>query len=185
MQIDAERWAGIDVSRDSIDVVVLEQENKIEQFRCERETGALEKMAERLLAARLQGVVLEATERLEIAVIQALVAAGLAVMRVDPKRARDFARAQGLPAKTDTLALFGARIRPPFRAWPEAERQQLAAWAGRAQELTALIAEERTRLDEASDPMSRKSLQRMIAQLGEELERVEREAAACIERGEN
>ncbi|MGC2164187.1 MAG: transposase, partial [Silvibacterium sp.] len=107
---------GIDVSKDWIDVVVLEQENKIEQFRCEREAGALEKLAQRLLADRPQGVVLEATGGLEVAVIQALAAAGLAVMRVNPKRARDFARAQGLLAKTDALdayalALFGARMR--------------------------------------------------------------------------
>ena len=76
---------------------------------------------------------LEATGGLEGVVIAALAAAGLKVMRINPKRVRDFARAQGLLAKTDVLdagmlALFGSRMQPPLRAWPEPERQRL--WPG-------------------------------------------------------
>lgn len=183
---NAECWVGIDVSKDSIDVVVLEQEHKIEQFCCERKTRALQKLARRLLTHRVQGVVLEATGGLEWAVIEALAAAGLPVMRINPRCARDFARAQGWLAKTDaidahSLALFGARMRPPLRAWPEAERQQLAGWVRRAQQLSSMRARERTRLRQTSDAALRKSIQRMIAQLGQELEQVEQQAANCIQ----
>ena len=100
---------------------------------------------------------LEATGGLEVPVITALAEAGLKVMRINPKRVRDFARAQGLLAKTDALdahvlALFGARMQPPLRAWPTAERQQLAAWVARQRQLTVERAAERTRLSQATEP---------------------------------
>lgn len=186
---NAECWVGIDVSKDWIDVVVLEGENKMEQFRCGRSSAALARVAQQLLRYGPQGVVLEATGGLERAVMAALASAGLAVMRLNPKRVRDFARAQGMLAKTDAidayaLALFGARMRPPWRAWPEPEREKLRDWARRAEQLTAMRAVERTRLRQTSDAGLRQSIQRIIALLGKELERVERQAAACIQQSE-
>ena len=182
---NAKCWVGIDVSKDWIDVVVLVEENKIEQFRCDRSAGALAGLAQTLLPYRPQGVVLEATGGLESAVIAALAGAGLAVMRMNPKRVRDFAGAHGLLAKTDALdayvlALFGARMRPPLRAWPEAERQQLAAWVARQQQLTVERAAERTRLKQASEPALRKSVERVIAFLGKEIERLEKQLVAWV-----
>jgi transposase len=122
-------------------------------------------------------------------VITALVAAGLKVMRMNPKRVRDFARAQGLLAKTDALdayalALFGARMQPPLRAWPEAERQQLAAWVARQQQLIVQRAGERTRLQQTAEPQLRKSLQRVIAFLGKELAQLEKQLAAWVGQSE-
>lgn len=187
MQINsnANCWVGIDVSKDWIDVVVLVEENKVEQLRCERSAGALAGLAETLLSYCPQGIVLEATGGLEGAVIAALAGAGLAVMRMNPKRVRDFAGAHGLLAKTDALdayalALFGTRMRPQLRAWPEAERQQLAAWVARQQQLTVERATERTRLKQASEPALRKSVERVIAFLGKEIARLEKQLAAWV-----
>jgi transposase len=184
-EFNAECWVGIDVSKDWIDVVVLVEENKVEQLRCERSVEELAGWAETLLPYCPQGVVLEATGGLEGAVIAALAGAGLRVMRMNPKRVRDFAGAHGLLAKTDALdayalALFGARMRPPLRAWPEAERQQLAAWVVRQQQLTVERATERTRLKQVSEPALRKSVERVIAFLGKEIERLEKQLAAWV-----
>lgn len=185
----AKCWVGIDVSKDWIDVVVLVEEHKAEQLRCERSIPGLAQVAQHLLSYRPQGVVLEATGGLEGVVIAALTGAGLPVMRLNPKRVRDFARAHGLLAKTDgidayVLALFGARMQPPLRAWPEAERRQLAAWVARQQQLTRERAVERARLHQASEPALRKSVQRVIAFLGRELERLEKEMAAFVAKSE-
>jgi transposase len=182
----AKCWVGIDVSKDWVDVVILVEEHKAEQLRCERSAEALGQLAQQLLSYGPQGVVLEATGGLEGAVITALAAAGLAVMRINPKRVRDFARAQGLLAKTDALdayvlALFGARMQPPLRAWPEAERQQLAAWVTRQQQLVVQRAGERTRLKQTSEPQLRKSIQRVIDFLGKELARLEQQLTAWIQ----
>jgi transposase len=177
------------VSQEWVDVVVLVEEQKAESFRCERSAGELAQLAQQLLPYRPQGVVLEATGGLEGAVITALAAAGLAVMRINPKRVRDFARAHGLLAKTDALdayalALFGARMQPPLRAWPEAERQQLAAWVARQQQLVVERAGERTRLRQATEPQLRKSIERVIAFLGKELTLLEKQLATWVAQSE-
>ena len=77
-------------------------------------------------------IVLEATGGLELPVAAALAAAGLPVAVVNPRRVRDFARANGRLAKSDpldadVLAHFGQALRPPVRPLPDAEAQQLAA----------------------------------------------------------
>jgi len=184
-ECNAKCWVGIDVSKDWIDVVVLVEENKVQQVRCDRSAEELAGLAQTLLPYRPQGIVLEATGGLEGAVIAALAGAGLRVMRMNPKRVRDFARAHGLLAKTDALdayalALFGARMQPPLRAWPEVERQQLAAWVGRQQQLTVERASERTRLKQASEPALRKSVERVIAFLGKEIARLEKQLTAWV-----
>ena len=53
-----------------------------------------------------------------------LAGAQLPVVVVNPRQIRDFARAAGQLAKTDTLdaaviALFGERMRPPLRPLPD------------------------------------------------------------------
>jgi len=185
----AKSWVGIDVSQDWIDVVVLVEEQAAAKLRCARSSAALAELAQTLLPYAPQGVVLEATGGLEVAVITALAAVGLPVMRMNPKRVRDFARAHGLLAKTDTLdayvlALFGARMQPPLRAWPEAERQQLAAWVTRQQQLTLQRAAERTRLHQTTESGLKQSLQRVIAFLGKELARLDKQLARWMETSE-
>ena len=77
------------------------------------------------LVIRLQGlsvalVVLEATGGFEATVAAALAGVGLPLCVVNPRQIRDFARAMGRLAKTDTLdaeviALFAERVRPQAR----------------------------------------------------------------------
>jgi transposase len=183
---NAKCWVGIDVSKEWLDVVVLQEQVRAGQWRCGRSGDALAQLAAQLLAYRPQGVVLEASGGLEARVIAALAAAGLEVIRVNPKRARDFARAQGLLAKTDALdayalALLGACLQPAARPWPEPERQRLQAWVARLQQLTEQRAAERTRLHQTEPPELRESLERVIDFLSQELTRLEREMSAWIE----
>ena len=98
----------------------------------------------RLLAPqRVALVVLEATGKLHRGAQRSLHAAGLAVAVVDPLRARQFAQAIGMLAKTDRidaqlLALYGAALaptaRPPACRAPEA-RPPPDPGAGRARGL--------------------------------------------------
>lgn len=68
-------------------------------------------------------VVLEATGGQEVPLVAALAEAGLPVVVVNPRQVRDFAKATGRLAKTDTLdaqvlARFGEAVRPTARPLP-------------------------------------------------------------------
>jgi len=175
-------WCGIDVSKEWIDVAVVRDSAVVEQFRCARSEEALKRTADRLKQWEVDGVILEPTGGLEIAVGAALAAAGLTALRVNAKRVRDFARAHGVLAKTDAidahvLALFGERMQPAPRAWLDGDRQQLADWIGRQRQLVDLRTAERNRLRRASSEAARKSIQRTLGFFARELARLEEEMA--------
>jgi transposase len=93
------------------------------------------------LVARLRDLqpvlmVLEATGGLEVPVTAALSAAGWPVGVVNPRHARDVAKATGRLAKTEAVAAHGlahvaAAVRPAPRPVPEAQTQALSAQLAR------------------------------------------------------
>jgi len=113
----------------------------------------------RSLAPRL--IVLEATGGYERAVVTALAVGGLpAVVVVNPRQVRDFAKATGQLAKTDALdadllALFADRVRPTLRPLPDAIVQQLDALMTRRRQLLDMLTAERNRLEHAVGPIRR------------------------------
>jgi transposase len=96
-------------------------------------------------------IVLEAPGGLERAATAALATAGLPVVVVNPRQARDFARATGQLAKTDALdaralAHCADVIRPTPRPLPDAQTQELRALLGRRQPLIVMRTAEQNRL---------------------------------------
>ena len=173
----------MDVASEWVDIAVIQNNKVIEQWRCARSEAGLREAAERLRQHQVNGVVLEPTGKLEVMVGIAVAAAGLAVFRINAKRIRDFARAQGVLAKTDrvdarVLALFGERMRPEPRAWLDANRQQLAEWIARQRQLVDLRTAERNRLPRTTVVALRRSIERTLRFLAKELERVEGELSA-------
>ena len=103
---------------------------------------------------------LEATGGLERAATAALAAAGLPVVGVNPRPARDFARATGPLAKTDaldarTLAHCADVIRPTPRPLPDAQTHELRALLGRRQPLIVMRTAERNRLAGTSERLTK------------------------------
>jgi transposase len=114
------------------------------------ETG-IARIVARLQALRPTLIVLEATGGLEVPLAAALAAAGLAVAVVNPRQVRDFAKAVGQLAKTDTLdahllARFAEVVRPDPRPLPDAEAQHLSALLARRQQVIAMLVAEQQRL---------------------------------------
>lgn len=111
------------------------------------------------LVARLQAIqpaliVLEATGGLEVPVTAALAAVGLPVVVVNPRQARDFAKATGRLAKTDALdahglAHFAEAVRPAPRPLPDAQSQVLRAQLARRRQLLDMLTAENNRLSSA------------------------------------
>ena len=101
-------------------------------------------------------IVVEATGGLEWPLVHALVDGALPVIVVNPRQVRDFAKATGQLAKTDTrdaqvLAHFAEVIQPALRAIPDPQTQELAALLARRRQVLAMQGAEQHRLDRAPD----------------------------------
>ena len=100
-------------------------------------------------------VICEATGGLKALLVRRLSAAQINFSVLNPRQARDFARAQNRLANTDQidaaiLADFGRRMQPPPTPAPHRLIQQLAALVARRQELLDFCVAERNRLDQAT-----------------------------------
>jgi len=123
-------------------------------------------------------IVLEATGGYERLLVADLLDAGCRVAVINPKRARDFARALGLVAKTDridarVLALFAEKVQPaPAEKTPEkqVEIQQLVA---RRRQLIDLRTQESNRLEIAAAKAARKSIQAVLKILERQIHGIE------------
>ena len=179
---------GIDVAKNTIEVAIgLE----LPTLNLGNDANGFETLLTQLAAHRTALVVMEATGGLESAVACTLQAAGYAVAVINPRQARDFARAMGQLAKTDCidariLAQLGDVLqrRPDrdkfIRPLPTTEQQQLAAMVIRRRQLIAMLGAERNRLEQAH-PSSKKSLNTIIKALTKELARIEEGMAEYIQ----
>ncbi len=141
-------FVGIDVAKAYLDLA--ERPAGTHERYPHDETG-ITRIVARLQALRPTLIVLEATGGLEVPLAAALAAAGLAVAVVNPRQVRDFAKAVGQLAKTDTLdahllARFAEVVRPDPRPLPDAEAQHLSALLARRQQVIAMLVAEQQRL---------------------------------------
>src|SRR5512142_870516 len=147
----SECWVGIDVAKVHLDVVTWPAG---ERRRVAREEAGLVDLTGWLSAQRPVLIVLEATGGLEVAVVTALGEAGLPAAVINPRQARDFAKATGRLAKTDVLdaevlARFGAAIHPEPRPWKDKETQALTALIQRRRQRVEMRVAEQNRLTSA------------------------------------
>ena len=154
-------FVGIDVAKQHLDIHVRPTD---ERFRLLRDEAGLGNLVERLRPLGPVLVVLEATGGYEVPVAAALGSAGLPVAVVNPRQIRDFARATGQLAKTDTLdaliiARFAEAVQPEARPLPTAQAQALGELVARRRQLTDMLGAESNRQQQAHDPR----LQRRIA----------------------
>lgn len=94
----------------------------------------------------------EATGGYERLLVAALIAARIAVAVINPKRVRDFARSQGILAKTDgidaaVISAFGRQNQPRTHGPVKAAVAQLQPLLVRRDELLEMIQQEQSRLD--------------------------------------
>jgi transposase len=95
-------YAGVDVSKDRLDVCVRWGEagrHDDETFFVPHDDTGIDALVSRLVEERPELVIVEATGGFERAVVGALAAEGLPVAVVNPRQVRDFARATGRLAK--------------------------------------------------------------------------------------
>src|SRR5438067_4507619 len=114
-------FVGIDVSKDRLDVcVIVSDQQPGESFAVANDVAGVKQLLERLASLPVKLAVLEATGRYERRAAADLLAAGVPVAVINPRQARDFARAQNRLAKNDRLdaallAQFAQVIAPRAR----------------------------------------------------------------------
>jgi len=145
-------FVGIDVAKAQLDIALRPSG---ERWSVPNDTNGVTTLVERMQALQPTLIVLEATGGLERLVTSALATAGLPVVVVNPRQARDFARATGQLAKTDALdaralAHFADVMRPTPRPLPDAQTQELRGLLGRRQQLIVMRTAEQNRLAGAS-----------------------------------
>jgi transposase len=130
-------------------------------------------------------VVVEATGGLELPLMAALQVAGIPAAAINPRQARDFAKATGRLAKTDridaeVLAHFAEAVRPEARPIPPAEVRALDALLSRRQQLLEMQVMESNRLGACADPTVRAGLERHLAWLKAEVADADRLLAEAV-----
>ncbi len=144
----SERFIGIDVSKAALDVHLLPDGKA---FKFDNDLDGIKAICKKLKKFRPHLIVLEATGGLQIPVASALSLKDLPLVIINPRQARDFARATGRLAKTDTidaevLALFGQTIRPEVRPLKDDQTQELSALMSRRNQLIGMLVMEKNRL---------------------------------------
>ncbi|MBR8657712.1 transposase, partial [Achromobacter sp. Marseille-Q0513] len=182
-------FVGIDVSSQTLEVWCSDQSESRQFSNDEAGIDALEQQLRQLPVGLL---VLEATGGYEFEAAYALQASGLAVAVVNPRMARDFARAMGLLAKTDALdARMLAGFAQVLHQHPQRDRfikpladaqlQQLQALVLRRRQIVQMLTAERHRL-RLAHAAARPSIQRHIAFLQAEQDDCDGEVSHHVQR---
>jgi transposase len=170
--------AGIDVSKAHLDAAWGERFERVSN-----DAGGWDALVGKFQADGVDLVVLEATGGYENAAACALQAAGFAVVVLNPRQARDFAKAMGQLEKTDRVDASSLRdfagviARHPqraryIRALPDAQRAHLAALVMRRRQLLDMRNEESNRLSTAHHA-ARRSVQAILKAIDKQLAAVD------------
>jgi len=147
-------YAGVDVSKTRLDIHIEGQWQAFDNTNkgCKKLIAWLRKRQGPIM------IVLEASGGYERALLDAAWTEAMPISRLNPRQVRDFARSQGRLAKTDRLdarmiSEFAQTANPAALPPPSPARRRLDELVCRRQQLTDLLAAEKTRLRQASESM--------------------------------
>lgn len=174
------RYVGIDVSKQHLDIF---DEGLGVPERIANATQAITQLVARWQCDAL--VVFEATGVYDLELRKALEGAGIRFARINPARARDFARASGQLAKTDPidarmLAAFARAMKPATEQAINPARNALARLAKRRDQLVLMRAQEKNRRSEADDRAMAERIGRLVEVLDGEIAGIEADIKALI-----
>lgn len=166
-----ERFVGIDVSKSTLDVCI---EPLGQTLHVAYDEAGARQVVRRLKELSPALIVMEATGGLEVRIATELSIKGLPVAIINPRQARDFAKATGQLAKTDrvdaaVLAAFAKAIRPQARPLKDADTRALDDMVSRRRQLINMRVQETLRLGTAASKPLEKSLNKHIAWLDKQI----------------
>lgn len=168
--------AGIDVAKDTLEVRINPQDVGASYLNTASDFLALIDWLKRYQVNR---VLLEATGGYEREAMKALQAAGFEVLRINPRRAKNFAKAMGQHAKTDPidarlLAQFAEVIKSPSNRITSPEQDNLRALVQQRENFVQQQSDDIRRLKTASVDRVKPCLQRHIDYLCQAIKLIEK-----------
>jgi transposase len=169
----SDRNVGIDVGKDTLDVNVYESDVHWQDANTEE---GVSRLVKRLKRYRLTRVLVEATGGYERRFVESAFDNDIPVIIVQPIQVRQFARAQGVFAKTDKMdarliAEYGVKLQPEVRVLPSKKVRRVKDLLARKRQLTAMRTMEMNRHHKASKNLG-SSHRRLIKWLDSEIESV-------------
>jgi transposase len=172
-------FVGIDISKSTLDIAIWPSGK---QWSIDNDVAGITKLIGQLRGLNPELIVLEATGGLEVYLAGELAVCGLAVVVVNPRQVRNFAKAIGKLAKTDkidaqVLAQFAQAVRPVPRPLPDASTQALGALVARRRQIMQMLVAEKNRLSSAPKRIHKEIqkhilwLERHLTHLDEDLTR--------------
>jgi transposase len=167
-------YLGVDVSKDSLDVAFLSQNHSLPNTKA----GARKLLARIAKHSGPVHVICEATGGYERTLVNALHEEQITLSVINPRLARDFARAQNRLAKTDSidasvLAAYGAAMKPAATPRPDPATARLALLVAQRDTLVEERARHKTRLRQSADSWLGTQVKRLIACLDREIVKLE------------
>lgn len=174
---------GIDVGKAALDVAV---DGTLRVRRFANTAAGIGKLVRHLQTLDAARIVVEATGGYEEALLEACSDVGLWVSRINPRQARDFARATGELAKTDAidarlLAVMARLFHDRLRRYdaPAPWQRELRQWLRRRGQVVVTLQAQRQQTAQAS-PLVRPLMARTIAALKRELAAIDRALKALL-----
>jgi transposase len=181
--MNSEAYIGVDVSKDLLDIKVLPS-NEDQQF--SNDDPGVKKLITFVKKIDPQLIVFESTGGLEMLAVSSMIENHLPVVVINPRQVRDFAKATGKLAKTDsidadTIARFARDIRPEVRPIKDEHTQLLSALNARRRQIVDMLVAEKNRLYTAPKP-NIKSIQKHIQWLEKSLEDINKDIDRTIKK---
>lgn len=167
---EKKKWVGVDVAKETLEVFVDEQR----RFSVDNTPEGIAKLIVELQGLQRAHIILEATGSFEAALCEAAARAKVDFTRLNPRQARDFAKALNQLAKTDgidaqLLAKFGECLEPEPTVLPDEVSRQLHDLVCRRRQLVDMRSAEMTRLKQARSPRIAKNIEKTIAFLSKQI----------------
>jgi transposase len=179
-------WVGIDVAKRSLQVCLLMEDDSQRHLSLPHDEEGIQTLLAELRPCVVQRIVIEATGGLQRRIACDLEAAHLPVAVVNPRQARDFAKASARLAKTDRidaamLAWMARRMEPTVRPQPSAAQRTLQDLVARRQQLIEMRTRERNHAaGPATDTLIAATIKRTIACLQRQIDAIEKRISTLI-----
>lgn len=175
-------FVGVDVSKNNLDVAIGQKEDITTFTNDQRGIDALIK---KLSPIDPELTVFESTGSYEFLAASSLAQAGLAVVIVNPRQIRDFAKSTGILAKTDAIdarviARFAAAVKPQVRPLKDHETLELTALVTRRRQIVEMIVAENNRL-KLANKRNEKDIKAHIRWLEKRLDKIETDIGKMIQ----